>query len=62
MDTLRIALRIAFYGPELDDVIYPCSCEDIALFDVVHCADPAALVRAWQFEHWFALACVPEVD
>lgn len=39
-----------------------CSCKDIALFDVVHRADPATLVSSWQFKHRFALAGVPEID
>lgn len=62
MDPLRIALCIAFYGPKLDCVVDACCCEDIALLDVVHRADPSTLMRAWQFEHWFALAGVPEID
>lgn len=62
MDALWIALCIAFYGPELDCVVDACSREDVALLDVVHRADPATLVGAWQFEHGLALAGVPQVD
>ena len=62
MDALRIALRVAFYRPQLDGVVDACSREDVALLDVVHRADPAALVGAGQLEYGLALAGVPEVD
>ena len=52
---------VVLYGPDLDDVVDSCRGKDVALFYVVHGADPALRMGFWAFEDRFCLLGVPDM-